>query len=339
MVVEEIPRLVRMLRCLMLSIPVSRYRFDLHFADISGGPPKLEFQRLVLEPFRLLTGTTGVSIGGAVDQNYTRSIRECMESQICWIRGLGWEMFDFAVSLKSIGDEAFNMGNWDAASDFYSNCRMILLIPKLFQNHKLGSISENLLKSIEQTSAVIYSNLILANVRRKYWDWIINLDGAGQLRLLNPSYVNLYQAIALAAKHEDLAALVQLREAAKLDPDNDLFASFTEHMEACIDTTHGIKRSPIEPIFSDQWLSRLRPHESPRLVKIPSARITAERYLLRHLRYEGDLMADIAEMGSFDKQRLDEVLRNIERERAMYPPGTRVRIEIGKFPNFVVVPL
>ena len=45
-------------------------------------------QRLALEPFRYLTGAERVTISGAVEPGYGRDIRECMESQIHWMRGI-----------------------------------------------------------------------------------------------------------------------------------------------------------------------------------------------------------------------------------------------------------
>ena len=340
MILNDIPHLVRMLRFNMLSIPNSRYEFHFRIERTSAGAPNIAVQRLALEPFRRLTGSRRVLIGGAVDPGYARSIRECMESQIFWVRGAAWEMYDFGVSRMRVGDEAFETGNWKTARIQYKACSTLLEPSKLYHRFVADFSDNDWHESISQTASIVRSNTLLAEVRQERWDLILaSENGAENSRLSTLKYGHLYYAIALAAWHIDEEALDNLRAATRLDPYDDLVASFTRHMEDWIDTEYSTKKYVTERVFPDTLLSQLKLHQLPLLVRNGSQSIGAERRLLRGLGYKGDFMVEITETAPVDQRLIEKLLSKIERQRANYPPGRQLRIEVRENAEFTVKPL
>ena len=252
----------------------------------------------------------------------------------------------------SVADEAFGIANWKTAEIHYAASRKLLLLSQEFHRYRAEFLNKDWHDSINQVVPILSNNVLLTGVHEKHWDSILVVghDRARDLKISIGNRALLYYVIALAAKHMDEEALEILHGATKLDSHNGLIASFTRLMEAWIQTprgttkyaelsnrwlSHGTKKYALEPIFSDLWLSRIKRHGLSDSIK-NSLKITRERCLLRHLGFMGDPMSEILETDPVDQGLIEDFLKDTRRQRAKYPPGTRVRIEIREFPKFMV---
>ncbi|KAI9675234.1 MAG: hypothetical protein M1822_008971 [Bathelium mastoideum] len=98
----------------------SEYLIDLEVRASSFGPPSLEEQKAVLEPFRAIHGSTyKVSIQGNVDAGLADGIKKEMAQSVLWVYAMGWDFVEMARQLKCEANRAITAGNLKHAASRY----------------------------------------------------------------------------------------------------------------------------------------------------------------------------------------------------------------------------
>lgn len=46
------------------------------------------------------------SVRGSIDQELGKALKEKLDCEIHWARGVAWDIYDMLLSLKSMGDQA-----------------------------------------------------------------------------------------------------------------------------------------------------------------------------------------------------------------------------------------
>ena len=134
MVVEDLPRLARLLPMLNLKIPLgkakdAKVRLQLRGSKLN--PPAVAdfpLQKRLLEPFKMVHGgMSWVKLTGDVDPAYREEVLQAMMPHIHQIRGEGWDVFRLTKEIKTGGDMAFHAGNLQRALERYEEAFIFFL--------------------------------------------------------------------------------------------------------------------------------------------------------------------------------------------------------------------
>ena len=330
LVANELPQFVRMIRILKATDNVEMHKLVFRFEVNSAGPPTLDVQRLIMEPFRCLRlSHEELVLKGAIDPAHADNLRVNMVPEVNWVRGFAWEVYELMLSIARSGDEAFHIGLFDHACSKYTDC--ISSFEAAFQNDpRLPNLEdEGFHESCSQLATTALFNLTLATLRQEEWDQVIHGTNAWEepVPFLGgiESYKSLIRhcrAIALAARQKNKQALKHLQEALKLDPQNQLLRDHISITSRRLAASTKSAKNAIGTIYSADSLKQLnKPLEVPPPVLKPSEFIAGERYLLRHFRYQGDMLEGIGEKKPVDMKEMRKVIRNMETQKANVKPG------------------
>jgi hypothetical protein len=93
------------------------FEFTLHSPPLLGSLNTADQEKLLL-PFEQMRGVAcrqEVTFAGAFDLALVQRVTQAMTQRVAWLRAGAAEIHDIALSIKRIGDWAFNMGNADMA--------------------------------------------------------------------------------------------------------------------------------------------------------------------------------------------------------------------------------
>ena len=340
MVALELPRFVRMLRIFKAINPRGIHEYNFRFEVIAQGPTNLTIQQKILEPFRCLSGFKHLTIGGGVDPLYASDLKDTMGMAVYWARGIAWEIYGLAVSIKRCGDEAFRLGQWVTVRSQYRACKRLLCYAYSLHPIVANMKDDDWKRAIKQFFDIIITNVILIRLRNREWDRVLkktadliigNSIGAPDL---NKSRRHLYRAIALAATEKEHEAWAQISMAAKTNPYDELVQSCSRIMSARLQAISNGRKAAIGTIYSDELLSRINePLQLAPPILNPSENIAGERYLLRQFGYKGDYLPAIKEKSPVDLTKIAKLMQTMEAQKAKLSPGAPYSIEIGGYPN------
>ena len=159
----------------------------------------------------------------------------------------------------------------------------------------------------------------LAHLKMRLWNCVLgDLDLAalfGSLPEFDSSVclpqqvlVHQYRGIACAALRNIIDAAQEFDVASALDPNNDLTKRFKDIIDG---TLHGT--ADLSDIYSSAVLKSFdKPLPLPAPVRKGSKYIASERYLLRHLGYQGGLLPEIEEKEPINMVQIRKVVKDME---------------------------
>jgi hypothetical protein len=119
LLLHDIPKLARLLRILdFVNFMGFDFKFTLHKSPLMFGPLNTADQEKLFLPFEQMRGVAcrqEVAFAGTFDAALVQRVRQAMTQNVAWLRAGAAEINDIALSIKRMGDWAFNMGNADMA--------------------------------------------------------------------------------------------------------------------------------------------------------------------------------------------------------------------------------
>ena len=326
MLVRDLPLLVRWLRIVDTEDFVhgsagTNFALWLGLKPFRGRNPTLMTQKAVLEPFRCLKLQWGnLIICGGVEPSYGDELSRAMMPQVYWDRANVWELYYITISIKFVADHALRMGDARLASLKYEDCYYVLSSAK----NNCDIICKYNDSSFDMSCFALLRNCKVNRMLAQLKDckfsaqYIILLREIDEVRIKNtykflPYEKKLlyhFQAYAWAQIGRDTAAYGKLVKAREIDP-------FDKHIEQDI----AITKRRLDAKSDEEKLAagELNPQQLPNKpvflpppTYLPSPKIACERYVLRQLGYQGNLMYQIqASEPVKDPQRLDEYARHL----------------------------
>jgi hypothetical protein len=111
---QDIPKFTRLLRVLDLANFMGyEFNFALHQPPTASSTLALKDQERLLLPFERVRGgglQQKVTFTGGFDTTLTNRVKEAMTQNVSWLRGAAAEIHDIALSIKRMGDKAWNLG-------------------------------------------------------------------------------------------------------------------------------------------------------------------------------------------------------------------------------------
>ena len=94
---------------------------DLEICPGSFGPPTVDEQNAVLEPFRAIHGAAyQVTVTGQVDAQLAGDVKREMSQNVIWVYAMGWDFVEMARQLKNEANRAIMAGNFKPAEWKYN---------------------------------------------------------------------------------------------------------------------------------------------------------------------------------------------------------------------------
>ena len=268
-----------------------------------------------------------------------------MELKTYWPCGIAWEVYDLALSIKRVGDDAFRSGKWRTALSKYDDCQRLLekacLHNPAIRRFNDGSYRE----TIREVEGCLDLNSVLVQVRRKQWAEVLEkTESAGSIPVtwnslaetkMSTVHLRLHRAIALAAMHKIQDAYLPFAEVAAFDHADRLTCSSSDYFKFAIHAVNGLAADNLAAashIVSDEALSKLsEPFELSHPIMTTTEHIQGERYMLRRFGYRGDLMLQqIKEENPIDVVALSELIERMEGRKGNFSPAELRPISAGR---------
>ncbi|KAL8937225.1 MAG: hypothetical protein Q9216_004534 [Gyalolechia sp. 2 TL-2023] len=331
---SELPNLVNML-CILdtcyggFACP---FRVTLRVEKPVPGTSDLRFQRKLLEPFRRLTSPSlDVQIFGRVDARYAQGLLDDMMHPICWARAVVWRLYSVMKSTFETAEEALRLGYRDTAIVYYEECQ------KMWRRANNNNIQ---LKSVQEdgfriSCAVLFDlcriNIVVLRLRDPdVWirtqcaeSYLVKIEeifdtNDALASLVNESKIHHYRAIAYAILGRDKDAGRSIRKAIRHnhtsirhDPQNQILKYHRGIMKRRIAATSEAEKLAIGTLNADG----MTPIEAPAPFYLPCDTVANERYLLRRLNYNGDLLPFILESSPADIEGMEPVFARLDWQR------------------------
>jgi hypothetical protein len=117
LLVADIPKYRRLLRLLdCVNFMTYDFHFKSHRASTPTFPLSVSEQTQLLLPFERVLGSAvvqNVVFSGAFDPTLVARVRQAMMQEFAWLRAAAWEIYEFALSLNSMGDWAWRLKDAD----------------------------------------------------------------------------------------------------------------------------------------------------------------------------------------------------------------------------------
>ncbi|KAI9713093.1 MAG: hypothetical protein M1820_001078 [Bogoriella megaspora] len=102
--------------------PKDRYKIKLELRSNTAGPPPIEAQRKLLQPFAILHGSSNnISFGGEIDQTLATQLKQTVGQEVLWSYAVGWDFIQWGRSVKKFADYALKAKNDRVAKNLYTH--------------------------------------------------------------------------------------------------------------------------------------------------------------------------------------------------------------------------
>lgn len=302
--------------------PLAEISYKLKFGikSPSGRHTSMGTQKAVLEPFRCLKAPCNeVKIHGKIEPAYANGLLRAMMPTVDWTRVRAWRFYDFLTELKDSGDEVFRLGYWKVAILKYGACLALLQ-----QAERSGALTSDLAMRTRcgEMDRICYVNKILSLISRclspRDFNDQLHIFGQNDYSPLEKQKFLHYRAMGLSQINKYHEALMFLNIAKDLGfPYRAL-----EEDRAMIDR---YLSSPSKSTLVPPQLAFRNLFDEPLTLRttarISSNSIASERYLLKRLGYEGDLLEHIEESAPANVEAMEMLALQVENQMAHAPDG------------------
>ena len=318
-----------MLRWMKAIAPEGDFKLNFRIEETSEGPPSLETQKALIDPFRpFLVRHQSSKIWGAIEPGYALSLKEIIRSEIKWVRGAIWETHELVMARKARGDQYFELGNWRQADNCYQSGKQLLTIGRKSSPSRI----------LDLTMFTLEANDTLNKLRSEDFDGVLektrvfiaaNLHNVSKEIALFVSRVYAYRAWALTWTGKSKEAVQAIREAAKASPLDEAGEDYGKMMMETLGPVVDARETKINTLFfglgrlDDQITIPLPPTS-------PSDTIAGERYVLQELGYQGDYLPAIKEERPLNSEEMGKLTQEVEKYKATVSPGSPFKVKVAE---------
>jgi hypothetical protein len=309
---------VNMLRTYESLVNMNEYcmSFRLNTKGMRQESMPLKLQQRLLEPFmRLRTSRQTCSIAPSVDEDLAKRLQASVTPQVFWFRAQGRELYNVILHERLVADAAFDAGQievaarlYDNAADIVQNARRIGLKINRADDEVFWNDYHDLILSLRVMVAMAFLLHADSEVRRakdhEFFRKILrisldtepeyNCSEAGIMLYCGLVYAHLVAYVALEDTTKLWTLLLRVR---KMHSFNIRYND-SVNIAKIWANTHS-KLFGATPPYPQEELSTLLavvPNQAVRHVPMigaaTSASIDRERYVLRSLGYDGDLLEE-----------------------------------------------